>query len=273
MRSQLQSWNNITTAAKRRTHALTQPPHELQTIAARFPDVSEELLERRALLRRTDSKYLVPTTELGAILAPLDGDYGAMKAGNVSLADYRTLYFDTPELRCFHDHRRGRRPRHKVRIRHYPDRQVSFLEVKTKRSTATTYKYRTEKSYGSRDLDDTERLFVETHTGLDVGRLAPQAWTNFRRLSLVGIHTNERVTIDLDLNLKTDDQETDLDGVSVIEVKQAPFCIRTPVMQRLKELGLRSVSSSKYVTAIALTHPEIRLSRLRPTLRILDRLL
>ncbi|MBT8491478.1 MAG: polyphosphate polymerase domain-containing protein [Deltaproteobacteria bacterium] len=251
---------------------LSKPLDQLSAIAHELPEVSSELLERRALLRRTDSKFLVPVTELAEIVDGLGEDYGALKAGEAVLATYRTRYFDTPELRCFHDHRRGVRPRHKVRIRHYPDRQLSFLEVKTKRSSALTHKYRYQKPYQTGELGTDDREFVRAHANLDVDRLQPQAWTNFRRLSLVGLEANERVTIDVELELEADGQTTDLDELAVIEVKQAPFCVRTPVMQRLREHGLRPVSNSKYVTAIALGRPEVRTSRLAPNLRILEQL-
>src|SRR5262245_34239806 len=108
----------------------TEPTDPLAAAFDRFPEAPLELLADRELLRRIDSKYVLPASGLPELAAGLGDGYAVLRVPTGSVAAYRSLYFDTPDLRSFHDHRRGRRIRHKIRVRHYPDREVSFLEIK-----------------------------------------------------------------------------------------------------------------------------------------------
>lgn len=229
------------------------------------------LLEERALLRRTDSKFLLSGRQLAEVIAGLADHYQILRTGGAPWARYETLYFDTGELRCFHDHRRGRRPRHKVRVRHYPARALSFLEVKTKRSEYITHKYRRPIEYGHDRLDDEDRRFVEQHCDLPAGDLEPRVWTNFNRSTLLGIATAERITIDTRLELVHHDREIHLPEVVIMEVKQAPYDVRSPVMLALRRLNLRRVSASKYCTSNVLFHGGLRFNRLQPAIRRIRR--
>jgi len=238
----------------------------LDSLLAGYPVASKQLLDGRALLLRVDSKFVLPARDLGEILDELGEHYAVLRVPAGSVATYRSLYFDTPELRCYHDHRRGRRVRHKVRIRHYPDRALSFLEVKTKRNERVTDKHRLALPYGHDRLGPRELEFLRGQVGEMADGLVPAIWIGFRRISLIGLHTPERVTIDLDLDV------AGLETISIIEVKQSPFCVRTPVMRAMLGAGLREGSMSKYTTAIALTRPELRRNRLLPDLRNLERI-
>jgi hypothetical protein len=158
-----------------------------------------------------------------------------------------------------------------VRARHYLDRRLTFLEVKTRRSELQTMKTRLERDFGDDELDSEDQAFVDLHT--QIGRnVLPQAWTDFRRLMLFGIRTNERVTIDLDLVVGADARSESLGDVAVVEVKQWPYDRSTPVMSALRARGSRPGWLSKYCVAIARTRPGVRLHRLLPGLRALDRI-
>lgn len=241
-------------------------------VLAGFPRATEEMLERSSLLKRTDTKFVVPAGELDPLLERLQGHYALLWAGERQVADYRTLYFDTGELTCFHDHRRGRRARHKVRIRHYPDRECTYLEVKTKSAAEVTHKHRRRRPYGDCSLDAEARQFIEKHTGLPGTALDAQVWTNFRRVTLIGVEIDERVTIDLDLEVATaPDAPISLGSLAIVEVKQSPFSARTPAMLALRAAALRPGSASKYCAGIAFTRSGLRVNRLLPTLRAMER--
>ena len=240
-----------------------------------FTPVSAEILSRRALLRRIDSKFLVPLSRIEELLPAVSRDYGVLYAGDEALPTYHTLYFDTPELLCFHDHRRGRRARHKVRVRHYPERHLSYLEVKTKRSALITDKQRMKRTYGVNALGGEGIAFVARHSSLPAYGLEPQMWTYFRRLTLVGLRTSERLTIDVDLAFRREAHTTwhAVTGVAIVEVKQSPFCVRTPIMCALRRSGFRPVSASKYCTGTLLLRSGLRCNRLLPAIRELERTL
>lgn len=235
-----------------------------------FTRATPELLERRALLRRSDTKYVGSDDQVARVLAELTTDYALL-----GQAQYYTLYFDTADARCFHDHRRGKRVRHKVRIRHYSDRQLTYLEVKSRLNSAITNKHRIQLPYESVELGEPERIFIERHTGIPGALLRPQLWINYRRITLLSYADNERFTIDLELKVApADDRDgliRDLTGTAFFEIKQAPLRRDTPVVQRLRGVGLRPRSISKYCVGVIYADPSTRHNRLRPVVRALER--
>jgi VTC domain len=222
------------------------------------------------LRHRADVKFVVHPAAAAAVLPPLAGDYAVLAAGEALVASYRTLYFDTAALDFFHDQRRGKRVRHKVRIRHYPDRSVTLLEVKTRRNDLETAKVWREHGYGDSAMSAADQTFVEAHTATSRS-LDPQVWTSFHRVTLLGLRTNERVTIDFDLEVSMGERRRVLPLIAIVEVKQWPVSRSTPVMSALRAAGWRPAWASKYCAAIALTRPDVRLNTLLPGLRGLER--
>ncbi len=246
----------------------------IDRVAERFAVATDAQRDARDLLRRVDTKFVCDRASALAILASLTPDYAALAVPGGNVATYRSLYFDTPELRCFHDHRCGRRLRHKVRIRHYPDRALSYLELKTKRNDVITDKRRLAIPFQHEALDAERVAFLRAHIALPVEALAPAMRVGFRRISLIGLRTAERVTLDLDLEATLVDGGRQAFGdLVVIEVKQAPFCVRTPVMRAIAAAGLRERSMSKYTIATALLRPELRQNRLLPDVRAIGRMI
>jgi len=243
---------------------------EWRDLLARFPSAPSGLVQRRELSRRADSKFVVSPAEALAVLPPPAGDYAVLAAGDGLVASYRTLYFDTPSLDFFNAQRCGRRIRHKVRIRHYPDRRVTLFEVKTRRSELETAKVWREHEYGDSSMSAADRAFAEAHTGINRG-LDPQVWTQFQRVTLLGVRTNERVTIDFDLEVNMGERRRYLPGVAIVEVKQWPISRSTPVMSALRMAGWRPAWASKYCAAIAFTRPDVRVNALLPGIRGLER--
>lgn len=192
------------------------------------------------------------------MLPELSHDY-QLVAANGGVAPYRTLYFDTTDLRCFHDHRRGLRPRYKVRVRHYPARELSYLEVKCKVGEQRTIKHRLERACGDNTLHDDDLKFIAQHTDLIPESLAEQVWTNFHRVTLVGQQTDERITIDTELTLVDHEHGAVHCSAVIMEVKQAQFSETSPAMRSLQRAGLCSVSASKYCAANILLHRPLSL--------------
>lgn len=252
------------------TEARAPAEAEWQELLDRFPPVPLELLESRSLFLRRDTKFLVSPGLAARLVDTLAGDYGVLGIGPARLADYRTLYFDTPGFRFFHDHRRGRRLRHKVRIRHYADRDLAFLEVKTRRTELETTKARRPHAYGNLELSAEDEAFVRERTGV-AEPLRPCAWTLYRRLTLVGLRANERVTVDLDYVAEMGARRQALAGVAIVELKQQPFRRASAIWSALRAAGIRPAATSKYCTALAGLHPELRLSAPPTALNALER--
>jgi len=244
----------------------------LEALLLPFSDTPRPLLDQRRLLRRTDTKLVCPIGSLAGLLPLVARDYAVLRVpSGAAIADYRNLYFDTPQLQLFHDHRRGRRIRHKVRIRHYPDRHVSFLEVKTRRSELVVDKRRLAIAFGGERLGEGELAWVAGRVGELADHLHPQVRVDYRRVTLVGLASHERVTIDVDIELAgLTGVPRVLGPIAVVEVKQARLSHDTPIMRALAAAGLRP-ASSKYALAITRLRPDVRCNRLMPDLRAFAR--
>lgn len=236
-----------------------------------FAEVDPALLERRALLARADTKFMLPLEALPGLLRALRPHHGVILAGAERIATYDTDYFDLPALRAYDDHVRGRAPRHKVRARHYPDRGVSFLEVKCRTNRGRTEKLRRPHPFGQRLLSEEEVDWALRITGWPGRVLLPQARTRFQRIALAALDSNERVTVDVGLRLERPPSVRSLDGLAIVEVKQGSAEPRSASILALRRAGARSRSLSKYAVAIGLMAPGVRRNRLLPTLREIER--
>lgn len=243
-------------------------PADWDPLLTRFTPAPAWLLERREIQRRTESKFVMPVWAAAALLPELQDGYALVTAGVWQVATYRSLYFDTADLELFHAHRRGRRVRHKVRIRHYPERRVSFLEVKTRLSDLETVKARLPRTYGDNVLRAADIAFVRAHA-LIQRDLLPQVSTEFSRITLLNTGTEERVTVDFDLRVRTAQGAERLPALAVVEVKQPGLDRHTAAMVALRRAGWREGWSSKYCVGIAFTRPEVRATRLLRELRVL----
>jgi len=219
----------------------------------RFEPIGLEALDARAALqRRLDQKYLVAPDALAPLLERLLPSFVALEIDGRRQWRYESVYFDTPELRCYRDHVEGRRPRLKVRTRLYVDTRVCALEAKLKRADDETAKT-------SCDLDpaDHGRLtatglrFLEDAVGSEAGHvslteLGPALTTRYRRATLAARDGGLRVTLD-------DDVRASLPGGARAELAPGHVIVETKsedgqseADSLLRETGHEPVSLSKY---------------------------
>lgn len=247
------------------------PAAPVVPVLRRFERATLAMIERRELLNRYDRKLLVAAHELPVLIEPLLGKYVITFGGVSTFSPYSTLYFDTVDLRCFHDHRKGRRLRHKVRIRHYHDRRLTFLEVKSRRSDLVGFKHRIELAFGTEALGPNERAFVTGHTGIPAEDLVPMVWVDYQRATLIGLDHTERFTLDVDVRAAPANDRSRIDtsvaDLAFIEIKQAPIKMSTPIMRVVRDRGLRPASVSKYCTAVAALGMATTRARFRAVLR------
>jgi hypothetical protein len=255
-------------------------PEAPRALAA-FREVDAELLAARALLSRMDRKYLLPRETLDALLSSLRDDYRVLRAGTRLAARYSTNYFDTSDLRMYDDHRRGRCPRYKVRLRHHLDRTLSFLEVKRRGTNRQTTKAILSRPFGAAELDPEARQFIDQHCPIAAASLVSGVLIDFRRVTLLGEIANERVTIDWDVDFHAVhgppqggtcvSAATRLTDVVIVEVKQARYSNHTPAIRALRRFRVREKSISKYCIATAAV-AAVRGNTFKPALRAVERL-
>jgi hypothetical protein len=240
-------------------------------VLTQFDDAPPELVAARSLQHRVDRKFVLSAALLEPLLVRLHRQYFVVRAGGNVRARYESVYFDTRERQLYDDHRRGRRPRHKVRIRHHVDRQLTFLEIKRKESGGRTTKSRIELPFMHASLGSAECRFVEDHAPIDASRLVPCMSIAFLRVTVVSPHVNERLTLDYDLQFGDEHPRERLSGVVIAEIKQPRHSNSRGAVAILRALHAREQALSKYCLATALLAP-VRTNVFRPVLRAVGRL-
>jgi hypothetical protein len=216
--------------------------------------------ERHRLLQRVDSKFAMPRSNLPLLVNALSANYEVLTAAGEYAASYVTVYYDTDERKFLMDHLRGRRPRHKLRVRHYLDRKLSFLEVKTKTAGSRTEKRQKQREFGGNGLSVGEQHWAVHSTGVH-DTLHPRAWTTCQRISLLRLGAPGRITIDLNVSLGTADGARTLRDLALVEVKQERTQGDPVLSQALYAAHARPVGLSKYVAAMINTSPALPRAR------------
>ncbi|MFA5594196.1 MAG: polyphosphate polymerase domain-containing protein [Trueperaceae bacterium] len=242
-----------------------------------YATISLEELGSAALMRRQDTKFVFSTALLGQLLAELQEHYSLLEVGGLVRHRYLTRYFDTAAFDLFNAHHRGMGERVKVRERQYLTTGQLFLEVKHRNNKGVTDKTRAEVRDWQEQITGAvmpDRLLG--HVTDDDGEgpaLTPTLWNAYQRITLVSKHRSERVTIDTDLTFSTNGSyRYGAEGAVVAEVKQPSIDRASPVMQRLRTLGVRPSGFSKYCIGVSLLRPDLRHNRFKPRLRNLKRL-
>ncbi len=236
-----------------------------------FDLASSALAESRALQQRIDRKYLIAAHSLERLLRLLQPEHLLLLASDAAWARYDSVYFDSVELDFYHAHRRGRMPRHKVRIRHHLDRRLTFLEVKRKESRGRTTKFRLPLPFGQDEIAAQQRQFVEQYAACDAARLVPVLAISFLRLTVLGRSVDERLTLDKDLVVVAGGRRSQVPPAVIVEVKQSQFGNRTPSIRALRAVHARPIAVSKYCLGTLLSE-QADSPVFRPILRALERL-
>lgn len=222
----------------------------------------EDLNARAALQRRVDRKYVVSGPDLDTLIAAVPADTAVLEIDGMRLFRYRTMYFDSPDLLTYRAHVQGRRRRFKCRSRLYLNSNLHMLEVKLKGRRGETVKERLAlpleaqgvwNGTASRFLR--EQLLHHYGSSLDE-QLGPTLQMAYSRLTLVDLVAGERVTVDVDLRYELADGSSFVlaPDTAIIESKSTSGI--ATIDRLLRNIGLRSVSCSKYCVGVALTRPD-----------------
>ena len=248
-----------------------EPDHAPQL--ARFASIRLDQMAGVALLDRMETKFVFHERQLDSILQNLTDAYRVLQVNDSRLNHYRTLYFDTPDFALFRRHQSGGRNRFKVRSRSYLDTDLAFLEIKHKVKKNRTVKNRIKTANFVDRLSPRATDFLNTYLPSGLWPLEPKLWNEYTRITLVGIHNPERVTIDLNLQFRAGDQTIILPGVVIAEVKNSG-ADRDSAFIRLMSAGkLRATGFSKYCVGVSMLYPEVKHSRFKPNLKMVSKLI
>ena len=238
---------------------------ELAASVAALPRTSLDAMEAVQLMRRFDTKYVLPESWLPDLFATMVPHAHVLEVADQVECRYDNLYFELPGEQFLQDHLRGKARRMKVRSRTYGSNGLTFLEVKERIPGGRTEKHRMACQEGvSSSLTEPQFQFLEDR--VDRAReLEARLNGAFLRTTLVDFDRRERVTIDrsLEAGLVDHDLEPLLEGLAVIEIKQPRPDRYTPLQKWLRNLTDRkgaigrSTRMSKYTMARLDRDPDI----------------
>ena len=220
----------------------------LEHLARQFKSADSTLIEKRVLQKRSDTKYLVNLEKLGVLFDGFFKSYQVLEENELKVQRYQTRYFDEESLICFENDKSNVTPRHKVRIREYLDRDLSFFEIKS-RHAKQTKKRRYQLELEDSALGKNEQSLILKYTDLDPQKLQCEVKTSFHRMTLLGVKRNERITIDTNLIFERRGEQLLWEQFAIVEVKHLEGRL-SPFAKSLALAGYKVDGFSKYKTAI-----------------------
>ncbi|MEN2420271.1 polyphosphate polymerase domain-containing protein [Streptomyces rimosus] len=235
-------------------------------MAAR-PIPLSELQARAELMTRVDHSYLVPVEVFADFAARLTdphrtgGPFQVLCINGRRWFGYHSVYYDTPDLRSFHDHRQGCRHRYKIRERLYEDSGERQFEIKLKGRRGETVKRRRPLLPGEATLGRGPRGFLASvlHGAYGIAAprdLVPSLVTDYRRATFVA--DGRRITCDAGLVCRDAGTGRSLradGGLVLVETKAAVTGHLTEEDRLLRAYGLRPAEFTKYCGAMAALRP------------------
>lgn len=252
-----------------RIHGIDGDLRGIASLLDRFDPISLSEMEGVALQDRVDTKYVLGTGQLLAVLAAMTRDYQILQIGDSRLSRYRTLYFDTDDFALFRQHHAGKPIRCKIRSREYVETGQSFLEIKWKGKRERTVKTRVRTPGFVTRWEPGHGCLPALKAPIDETELAPKLANQFTRVTLVGRHYRERVTVDLGLRYSGNGGSAGLSGIAVVEAKQDGLNRNSAFLRQMRAAGIRPCGFSKYCIGVSLLYDEVKHNRFNPQLRLI----
>jgi hypothetical protein len=232
----------------------------------------DELMGLAELQTRVDRKYFVPAGLFRRLIDELAGDLQVLQIDGLRSFGYESIYFDTPQLTAYRAHLQRRRQRFKARTRTYTDSGLTMFEVKLVGARGETVKERVPYPTEHRaELTEEalthlgDALCQAYHQGLPAG-LRPTLLTTYRRTTFVPRTGENRLTCDVGLICRGDEDEVHDTGTHVL-VESKSTAVGGAPDRILRELGVRPATVSKYCVGVAALHPELPSNPWHQTLR------
>ena len=247
---------------------------EILDIVNAMPPITLDEMKDVKLMNRVDTKFLVTSNELIAILKGIRDHYYAQEVEGNRLSPYSTVYYDTPDLKMYTIHHDRHLVRDKVRVRTYVDSQLTFCEVKHKNNKGRTKKKRIEVKPGADVTKDPEAVsFLTEKQPYPVESLSPNLETAFDRFTLVNFEKTERLTIDCNLHFNNfvSGAKASMDPLVIMELKQDGRA-HSLLKEVLFDLRIKPYKISKYCIGTAMTRPEVKQNRFKKKIRRINKL-
>jgi len=239
--------------------------------------ISLEEMNSVKLMNRTDTKYLLNRQELCGIADLWKPLFYVQEISGNRIAQYRTLYFDTPDALTYTIHHNRHLHRQKIRQREYVDTGTFFCEVKNKINTGRTKKKRIEipaAEWGSLYNLPAMKEFLKEKVWVTQESLSPRLQNQFQRITLVNKAKTERITIDSGIHFRNmlNDREEDVSDLVIVEVKQDGNH-SSDFKRILLDARIQPKRLSKYCLGMVLTDDNIKYNRYKEKIRYVSKLI
>lgn len=239
-----------------------------------YKPISLEEMGKVRLMNRVDTKYVTSIDRVVELLRQAAAaGYMVQQIDGQSNMPYYTKYFDTQDVDMFYQHQRGKKTRQKIRVRKYEGSDTPpFVEIKKKNNKGRTHKKRVEMDNG---LELTLYAdFLKQHSQYEPAKLMPHIENHFYRITLVNKEMTERITIDTNLEFHnlTTGKKVSFDNIGIIEWKRDGRAGKSDFDYILKNLRIKESGFSKYCIGMAITNPNLKQNRLKPKLRMVERI-
>ena len=245
---------------------------DLTSILNEFEPITLKEMDSVKLMDRTDTKFVFKFELLAELLNQIKNDYKILDVNGNKISRYESLYFDTKGFDLYHSHHRGKPSRFKVRFRKYVESDLNFFEVKFKTNKGRTIKDRVKQKEIDGSIKEKAEELLTHKTPLKSDNLEAKIWVNYSRITFVNKHSPERVTIDLNLTFKNEDQNKTIEKIVIAEVKQDK-AVPSPFLKLMKKYHIQQGAISKYCFGIINLYEKIKHNNFKPKLILIKKAL
>lgn len=235
----------------------------ISSILADFESISLSEAKEFSLTDRNDKKFIFSYKYLNDILIKSQKFYKVMQVNGNPQSEYKSLYFDTKDLKFYHNHHNGKKNRYKIRYRKYLDTEDCFLEVKFKTNKKKTIKSRIPQKDILKSIPKESSEFLNNCTPYNHNDLISLFYSTFKRTTLIHKEKKERVTIDINLKFYNGEFSDEFKNLVIAEVKTERFASQSDFIKILKEFNIYSSPMSKYCTGLAIYKPTLKQNRFK----------
>jgi len=219
----------------------------LEEVLNSYKPISLSEMDGFELMNRIDTKYIFPSKRLPKLLSSISDHYRILEIKEIRDFPYSSTYLDTPNNLFFNQHVRGVSNRYKVRFRVYETTGQSYLEVKLKNVKNRTIKWRIKNNLRNSEPDENALQFLSSYIQDTAYSIEPVLFNRFHRITLVGIHTSERITFDHNIQFSNKQGNLiDLPYLAIAELKREGNSGESPFLSTMKTMMIRCSGFSKY---------------------------
>lgn len=230
----------------------------------KYETIGLKEMQNVELQDRVDTKYIFSIESLPLVLQGLIENYRILDVEGTKYSDFETVYMDTDSYSFYMQHHNGKLNRYKLRYRTYLNTGQHYLETKFKTNKGRTKKRRFKlKKAAQFGFNEDEIQFINKGIDINTDNLNPSLWVYFTRLSFVHKTIPERLTIDLNLRFKKEDQYFKFPETIVAEVKQSRLNNRSDFVSLMKKFHIRKSPFSKYCIGTALVYDNLKKNKFK----------